>query len=237
VFLYQLPDQIQFGIAKSWRQALHLVISSSSSAFSRISPDAATARFCIRCAAALSEETSRPVLSASSLSVTNGTYDLRFKVIDRVSGRPLTDRSTVLTTVNVASRPREFAVPAVTHPLDVTFDDVAKLIGADVDRSGTQMTVTLFWQGQTVTTTNYTTFVQLINSDGSITQQSDRWQIAFDSPTSTWLPGQVIADRYVFEASTEAPRFGLGLYNAATGERLPAFEQGNRLPQDRVILK
>jgi hypothetical protein len=106
-----------------------------------------------------------------------------------------------------------------------------------VNRSGAQITVTLFWQGRTMTTTNYTAFVQLLNADDSIAQQIDRWQIAFDSPTSTWLPGQVIADHYVFETSSEAPRFGLGLYNAATGERLPALETGQRLPQDRVILK
>ena len=176
------------------------------------------------------------------ISVTNGAYDLRFKVIDRTSGKPLNDRSTELTTVNVASRPREFMVPKVSQPLDVMFDDLAKLIGANVDRSGTQITVTLFWQGQAVTTTNYTAFVQLLNADGSIAQQIDRWQIAFDAPTSTWLPGQVIADQYIFEVSssadsTDVPPIGAGMYNAATGERLPAFENGQRLPQDRVILK
>ena len=147
-----------------------------------------------------------------------------------------------LTTVNVASRPRNFAAPVAAYPLDVAFGDLANLVGADVNRSGQQLTVTLFWQGQTVTTTNYTAFVQLINADGSIAQQIDRWQIAFDAPTSTWLPGQVIADQYVFEVSSradspDAPQIGVGLYDAATGERLPAFEAGRRLPQDRVVLK
>jgi hypothetical protein len=102
--------------------------------------------------------------------------------------------------------------------------------------------VTLFWQAQALTTTNYTTFVQLLNADRSIAQQIDRWQIAFDAPTSTWIPGQVIADQVVFEvsssaASPEVPRLGVGLYDAATGERLPAFINGQRLPQDRVIVQ
>ncbi len=176
------------------------------------------------------------------ITVADGAYDLRFRAIDQASGQPLSDQATPLTTVNVASRPREFAAPPAAYPRAVTFGDLASLIGADLDRSGTQITVTLFWQGQTVTTTNYTAFVQLINSDGSIAQQIDRWQIAFDAPTSTWLPGQVIADHYVFEVSSSAdspaaPPIGAGLYNAATGERLPAFEAGRRLPQDRVILK
>jgi hypothetical protein len=97
--------------------------------------------------------------------------------------------------------------------------------------------VTLFWQGQAVTTTNYTAFVQLLNADGTIAQQIDRWQIAFDAPTSTWVPGQIIADQYVFEVSSDAPHIGVGLYDTATGERLPAFEAGQRLSQDRVIVK
>jgi hypothetical protein len=176
------------------------------------------------------------------ITAKDGVYDLRFKVIDRTSGKPLKDQATPLTTVNVTSRPRDFAAPAATYPRDVTLGELAKLVGADVSRSGQQLTVTLFWQGQTVTTTNYTAFVQLINSDGSIAQQIDRWQIAFDAPTSTWLPGQVIADYYVFEVSSSAdspaaPHIGAGLYDAATGERLLAFEAGRRLPQDRVILK
>ena len=99
----------------------------------------------------------------------------------------------------------------------MTFDDLAKLVGADVNRSGTQITVTLFWQGQAMTTTNYTAFVQLLNADGSIAQQIDRWQIAFDSPTSTWLPGQVIADQYVFEVSSDAPQPRRGAVQCGDG--------------------
>ncbi len=174
--------------------------------------------------------------------VPDGVYQLRFNVIDRGGRQPLNDRSTLLTTVIVASRPRNFTRPDVTIPLDVQFGDLTKLVGADVSRSGTQITVTLFWQAQAVTTTNYTTFVQLLDTAGSSVHQIDRWQIAFDAPTSTWVPGQVIADQYVFEVSSsadssDAPRFGVGLYNAADGERLSAFEDGQRVPEDRVIFK
>ncbi len=171
------------------------------------------------------------------IEVKEGAYDLQFKGIDQASGKPLTAKATLLTPVKVAARPRRFTAPAMQQPLDVTFDELAKLIGADVDRSGGVMTVTLFWQAQAITTTNETTFVQLIGSGGSIEQQIDRWQIAFDAPTSTWLPGQVIADSYVFEVSSGEPQIGVGLYNAATGERLPAFAAGQRLPEDRVLIE
>jgi len=171
------------------------------------------------------------------LEVPVGKYELQFKVIDRATGQPLSDRAIALTHVNIAARPRTFTAPLVEHPLDAAFDDLTKLIGADVNRSGTQITVTLYWQANAITTTNFTAFVQLIGADGQVQQQIDNWQIAFDAPTSTWLPGQVIADQYVFEVSSVTPQIGVGLYNAATGERLPALKAGQRLPQDRIVWK
>jgi 4-amino-4-deoxy-L-arabinose transferase-like glycosyltransferase len=170
------------------------------------------------------------------MDIPPGKYELQFTVIDRATGQPLTDRATALTPVNIAAQPRTFTAPLVDQPLDVTFDDLAQLIGANIDRSSTQITVTLYWQANAITTTNFTAFVQLIGADDQVQQQIDNWQIAFDAPTSTWLPGQIIADQYVFEVSSNTPRIGVGLYNAATGERLPAAKAGQRLPQDRVMI-
>lgn len=181
------------------------------------------------------------------IEVPAGMYDLHFTVIDRATGQPLTNRAgesalVELTKVNVATRPRSFTSPTAAYPLDVKFDQVAQLNGVDVKRSGSAITVTLYWQAEAITTTNFTAFVQLIGADDQVQQQIDNWQIAFDAPTSTWIPGQVIADQYVFEVSSSAPSpdaaaIGVGLYNAATGERLPAYAADRRLPQDRVVIK
>lgn len=170
------------------------------------------------------------------IEVPAGTYDLQFKVIDRATQQPLTNRAVELTKVSAATRPRSFTAPSAAHPLDVSFDQVATLSGVDINRAGPAITVTLYWQAQAITTTNFTAFVQLIGADDQVQQQIDNWQIAFNAPTSTWLPGQVIADQYVFEVSSDAA-IGVGLYNAATGERLPALEAGQRWPQDRVVIK
>jgi 4-amino-4-deoxy-L-arabinose transferase-like glycosyltransferase len=175
------------------------------------------------------------------IEVPAGKYELQFKALDRATGQPLTDRAVELSQVNVATRPRTFSAPAMAHPLDVKFGELAKLLGANIDRSGSAITATLYWQAEAITTTNFTAFVQLIGTDDQVQQQIDNWQIAFDAPTGTWLPGQIIADQYVFEVSSsalspDAAAIGVGLYNAATGERLPAVAAGQRLPQDRMII-
>jgi hypothetical protein len=170
------------------------------------------------------------------ISVPDGKYALQFQVIDQAAQQPI-GAATRLATVNVASRLRSFAIPDVQYPLGVMFGDLAKLVGANAEQAGGAMTVTLFWQAQALTTTNYTTSAQLIGSDGNVAQQIDRWQIGFDAPTNTWVLGQVIADQYVFEVSSGGPQIGIGVYDAATGERLPAYEAGRRLPQDRVMLQ
>ncbi len=51
-------------------------------------------------------------------------------------------------------------------------------------------------------------------------------------------PGQVVADQYVFEGTAAAQQVGVGLYNAANGQRVPVRDPGGQpLPEDRVLIK
>lgn len=55
------------------------------------------------------------------------------------------------------------------------------------------------------------------------------------------MPGEVLTDRYTLQVRQDAPpgeyRLEVGMYDAATGARLPVFDAlGKRLPGDRVLL-
>ena len=56
--------------------------------------------------------------------------------------------------------------------------------------------------------------------------------------TTQWQPGEYIEDSYTLAIPADAPpgpyTLYVGLYDAATNERQPAFLDGQRLPQDRV---
>ncbi len=170
------------------------------------------------------------------ITITAGKYDLKFKLVDHLTNQAWHAQAVQLTSVNLSSRPRDFTAPTVQYPSDVQFGSMATLLGANVLQSDQVLTVTLIWQVNQITTTNYSTFVQIINGE-QVVKQIDNWQIGGDAPTSTWATGQVILDQYVFEVSSGQYQVGVGLYNAADGQRLPALDPtGNHLPQDRAIV-
>lgn len=167
----------------------------------------------------------------------DGRYALEFQVLDRSTRRPIEPRPTTLTAIQIASRPRTFTAPVLPQPGNTRFDQLATLIGAEANRAGNTLTITLYWRAQSITSTNYTVFVQLTRSDGQVVQQIDRWQIGGDNPTSTWVVDQIVGDAYAFEAPDNEYQVWVGVYNAADGQRLPAFDaQGQRLPEDRALV-
>lgn len=89
--------------------------------------------------------------------------------------------------------------------------------------------------------TDYTVFVHLLGPDGQVWGQVDLAPGGGQRPTSGWLPGEVIVDRYTVPVEAGAPsgiyRIEIGLYEAETGQRLPVTDaKGTPLPDDRVLL-
>ncbi len=170
------------------------------------------------------------------ITLPDGKYDLKFKLIDHITYQPLSDQTIRLTSVNLISRLRDFTAPAVQYPSNIQFGSIATLVGANRLQSDQAMTVTLVWQANQITTTNDTAFVQVINGD-QVVKQIDNWQIGGNAPTSTWAVGQFILDQYVFDGASGQYQVAVGLYDAANGQRLTAIDStGKRLPQDRALV-
>ncbi|HET7378267.1 MAG TPA: glycosyltransferase family 39 protein, partial [Anaerolineae bacterium] len=166
------------------------------------------------------------------IAIAAGKYDLKFMLFDHTTGQALDAQTIPLTTVEVAARQRSFTPPAVQQPSGTQFGSLATLLGANELQSDQLLTVTLIWQASQITATNYTAFVQIMNGD-QVVKQIDNWQLGGDAPTSTWAAGQVILDQYVFDVPAGHYQVAVGLYDAATGQRLAAIDAtGQRLPQD-----
>ncbi|HLF27859.1 MAG TPA: glycosyltransferase family 39 protein [Anaerolineae bacterium] len=152
------------------------------------------------------------------------------------------DMAIPIGTVNVEVT-RAFSLPAGIPALDYRLGDLIGLAGAklDIERpaAGESVTATLYWQAHTFIERPYTVFVHLFGPDGRLYRQADAWPQAGRHPTTHWLPGEVIGDRYRLELPADAPsgayQVFAGMYDLDTLVRLPATDaQGEPVPDNAI---
>jgi len=105
---------------------------------------------------------------------------------------------------------------------------------------GGQIQTLLYWRGDRPLSTDYTAFVHLIGSDGSLVAQHDGVPGDGHRPASTWEPGEVVADLHTMNfAALPAGDYRLvvGLYDPATGRRLPVFAEDGTALGDNLDLE
>lgn len=135
------------------------------------------------------------------------------------------------TTISVAYAPAK-PLPLIAEvdvPLNVTFGERLKLIGADIESDsaapGDSLAITLYWQGVASMAQDYSTFIHLIDENEIIVAQRDMFPGQGLWPTSQIDVGDVIVSRYVLNVSPAAyaPNqliWATGVYDFDTGTRL-----------------
>jgi hypothetical protein len=94
---------------------------------------------------------------------------------------------------------------------------------------GDSLTLMLRWDANRVIHTNYTVFLQVLDSVDQIVGQIDRWPQQGAYPTSTWRPATCIEDAYSFESLPQSwKRVALGLYDEKI-QRLPVMGGGDSI--------
>jgi hypothetical protein len=92
-------------------------------------------------------------------------------------------------------------------------------------RPGEAILLTLLWQDLAAVDENYQVFVHLLDDQGNKIAQADGQPVQWLRPTSTWQPGERIADRYGLLLPDTLPggeySIAVGLYHPLTGQRLP----------------
>ncbi len=116
--------------------------------------------------------------------------------------------------------------------------DGVELIAAQVEegvaRPGGGVSLALCWQALSPLERSYTVFVQAIDQADRKAGQVDRLPCDGGCPTPTWRPGDLIGEWFEVPIRADAPpgryRLIVGMYDLATGERLPWFDtQGHPL--------
>jgi len=168
-----------------------------------------------------------------------GTYQVYVQV--REGGAVVGELS--LGQVEVAGRPHYFTVPQIDHRLGVKVGDSLRLLGYDVEsdqvRAGDVLRLTLYWEAVGETEVSYTVFTHLLDASHHIWAQHDSVPGNGQVPTNTWVEGEIVTDVYDLEVHPSAPPgdyvLELGMYEAATGQRLPVYDVSGEPVGDRVL--
>ncbi len=131
--------------------------------------------------------------------------------------------------LTIAATDNLFVQPEIAYPLSVQFGNVARLVGFELPTQSANparpFDITLFWQAvATGPATNYTVFVHLLDATGNVIAQHDAQPVNGQRPTGGWIAEEYLIDPH--QLSFNVPNYvgeaqlAVGLYDAATGERL-----------------
>lgn len=174
-----------------------------------------------------------------------GLARLTLNLVDAATGQRMLEQDYTLANLNITGRSRLFTTPeTIQHTLGVNLGNSILLVGYDLAKDsatpGGLLELTLYWQALRTMDTSYTIFTHLLGSDGRLWGQTDGVPLQGDYPTTGWLPGEVISDHYAIEVRPDASPgdylLEVGMYDAASGERMPVLDADGQRADDRVLL-
>jgi hypothetical protein len=144
-----------------------------------------------------------------------------------------------LVTVRVLGRPMQTTPPQVENAVDALFGGGIHLIGYDLQYNESDLGLTLHWQALSTMSTRYKLFAHLV-SDGTGSEILTQTDVYPHLPTTAWIPGEVLSDHLVLELPADLPpgayTLWLGLYDEASGLRLPVFDAAGEAIGDSLVL-
>jgi len=175
-----------------------------------------------------------------------GTYSVMLSLFDE-SGQRVRDSDLSLGTITISGRQRLFELPTtVQHPAQAELGGQIRFLGYDLPQTevspGDVLPLTLYWQALRRMDTSYTVFTHLLDGQSRIWGQQDNLPVQGTYPTTGWLPDEVIVDPYHIAVRDDAPpgryQMEIGLYDAATGLRLPVVDSADEtLLGDHLLLE
>jgi hypothetical protein len=176
----------------------------------------------------------------------SGQYQLRVALTGSDEKRlPVAGKDVCfLQEISITDRQREFDPPAPNFGLDANFGNQVRLVGIDLLEtkitSDAGLPLTLYWQALATADQSWKVFVHLIDSEGQIIAQQDQIPGRGRFPSTGWVSGEYLTDRYQLSLPPDAPSgqylLRIGLYNPNDSIRLPLVVDGQDV-NDHIILE
>ncbi len=134
----------------------------------------------------------------------------------------------------VEDRPRRFDLPEIGKAMNVAWAQGVRLARADWPAEvarGEMLPVVLVWQAGGATEARFKVFVHMRDADNRVVAQHDAEPANGTAPTNGWQPGESIVDEHEITVPLDLPvgtyTLYVGLYDEATGARLPLADGGD----------
>lgn len=165
-----------------------------------------------------------------------GQYDLSL-ALNKANESQLDTKTISLGSLIVSYEPCPHELPNLTNGSDVLFGNVMRLLAYELERSSEDLVnITLYWRGEQSMDKDYKIFVHIFEPGTGIpVAQDDAMPHRGGLPTRLWAPGDRVTDSIPIDISqVEAGEYGLaiGVYDPATGDRLPLEIFGADAPED-----
>ncbi len=130
--------------------------------------------------------------------------------------------------------------------LNANLDNKVLLVACDLEddslEPGETLRLVLYWRALQQMPENYTVFVHVTQADGAVLVQRDTQPREGTHPTSSWVIGELVEDRYELsipgDALADIYWLKVGMYSQATMQRLPVVDLGQaKVLQDSVLVK
>jgi hypothetical protein len=165
-------------------------------------------------------------------------------------GETLDTNDVTIAPIKVGGPPPEVIVanPAPQLVQVANLADQVTLLGYDMSLEPGTLRLTLYWRAEARLMADYTTFVHVRDATGQVTGQGEAIVAQMDRPpadgaypTSLWDPGEVIRDTILVPVPPHIPageyEIIVGLYNLATGQRLPVLNSQRQPAGDYIRLQ
>jgi 4-amino-4-deoxy-L-arabinose transferase-like glycosyltransferase len=178
---------------------------------------------------------------------TGGALSLQLALEGEMARTPLFPTDTVeIGDTQVESIARSTSPTNIPHPMDVRLEDGIEFLGYGLSASeplhaGDSLTLTLFWRTGRTLDTSYTVFTHLLDAGSRIIGQNDSLPANGARETTSWSPGDVIADAHSFVVNADAApgkyTIEIGMYNAADETRLQILGSNLQPAGNRILLE
>jgi hypothetical protein len=171
-----------------------------------------------------------------------GRHRLQLAVIDQ-EGTPLA-AAIDLSELEIEVPERRMTLPVIETPMEINLGDEVTFLGYDlrttVVKPGDTLRLTLYWQARREIGRWYKVFTHLLDDEDRIWAQKDSVPVGGTRPTTGWVKGEVIADKYELAVDLNAPGgdyiLEVGMYEEGTGQRLRVLNEVGQAVGDRILL-